>query len=126
VTVADLATAINKCVTDKKMRDNAKAFSEKLRTEGGLRNAVQIVDDFTLNEVDTGKWRAKLETRCLQMRQLRQKPEGCFSWLADICGVGGSDHLVKVAKTTLDSSCEPSHTMPVLLGSSAESAIKQK
>jgi len=98
VTVADLAAALTRCTTNAKLIATAHLLGEKLRSEDGLRNAVKVVDDFIVQEVDSGKWRLRSDRRAKQMMlfQARQSP-GCLAWVGRLCcSWAPNDYSVKL------------------------------
>merc|ERR1711862_113053 len=51
--------------------------------EDGTGNAVRAVESFITEELDTGRWKAKLELQNQQLRALQARPApGCFAWIA--------------------------------------------
>eukprot|EP00931_Biecheleriopsis_adriatica_P104473 TRINITY_DN79143_c0_g1_i1.p1 TRINITY_DN79143_c0_g1~~TRINITY_DN79143_c0_g1_i1.p1 ORF type:complete len:562 (+),score=105.37 TRINITY_DN79143_c0_g1_i1:78-1688(+) len=89
VTPAALAVALMQCMSDRFMRENARSLGQQLMNEDGLGSAVRIVDDFIVNELDTGMWKAKHEMRTQQMREMQaRKPPGCLAWITHLCSSG--------------------------------------
>merc|ERR1711972_1103350 len=83
VTPAALATALTQSVSDRGMQERARTLGQQLRMEDGPSNAARVVDDFIVNELDTGRWKAKFEQHTLQRRELQaRKPPGCLAWIA--------------------------------------------
>jgi len=86
VTVADIAGALERCTTDGQMIATARSVGDTLRAEDGLRNAVRAVDEFIVQEVDTGKWSARSRRRAEEMAFLRtRKPPSCLAWVGRMC-----------------------------------------
>merc|ERR1712176_513019 len=89
VTPAILADALTQCTSDPDMRENARILGQQLKNEDGLGSAVRIVEDFIVNELDTGMWKAKHEVRTQQMREMQaRKPPGCLAWITRLCSSG--------------------------------------
>jgi len=98
VTVADLAAALTRCTTNANVIATAHLLGEKLRSEDGLRNAVKVVDDFIVQEVDSGKWRLRFDRRAKQMRllQARQSPGFLTGVWRLCCRRAPNDYSVKL------------------------------
>merc|ERR1719159_1130679 len=54
VTVEQLSKAMKTCVQDEKIIKKSQVMGEKLLKEDGLGQAVKVVDNFIINELDTG------------------------------------------------------------------------
>jgi len=98
VTVSDLAAALKRCVSDEEMVHTAKAFGQSLRAESGLSNAVSVVDNFFVDEVDSGRWLEKFERRAAEMRHLqRQRAPHWLAWFARlVCSPSPNDYSVRI------------------------------
>merc|ERR1712190_593300 len=77
------AAALTQTVSDRGMQERARTLGKQLMMEDGPSNAARVVDDFIVNELDTGRWKAKFEQHTLQRRELQaRKPPGCLAWIA--------------------------------------------
>merc|ERR1711972_1297570 len=85
VTPSILASALSRCMTDTEIIQKAKAMGEKLRAENGVANAVKLLEDFILDDVDTGKYKASVARFTEQISQIRARPMGCFAWIGQLC-----------------------------------------
>merc|ERR1712083_181905 len=54
VTPAALAAALTQTVSDRGMQERARTLGQQLMLEDGPSNAARVVDDFLVNELDTG------------------------------------------------------------------------
>jgi sterol 3beta-glucosyltransferase len=101
VTPAILAYALVQCMSDPDMRENALFLGQQLKNEDGLGNAVRIVEEFIVNELDTGMWNAKHEVRTQQMRDMQaRKPPGCLAWITRLCSSGPKTRLLPYVTTS--------------------------
>jgi UDP:flavonoid glycosyltransferase YjiC (YdhE family) len=95
VTPATLADALTQCMSDPDMQENARSLGQQLKNEDGLGNAVRIVEDFIVNELDTGMWKAKHTVRTQQMRNIQaRKPPGCLAWITRLCCSGSQTRFL--------------------------------
>merc|ERR1711920_1002147 len=82
VTSASLAAALTRCACDRDMQERSRVLGQQLQQEDGLGNAVRAVENFIVDELDTGKWKAKFDKRTEQIEALHARPApGCLSWL---------------------------------------------
>merc|ERR1711977_598566 len=57
--VDQLSKAIQTCVQDEKIISAARDMAQKIMREDGTRSAVEVIDKFIVDDVDTGKWKEK-------------------------------------------------------------------
>lgn len=76
-----LSKAIQRVVSEKEFKENAAVSSEKLQNEDGPGRAVEIINQYFEEEVDTGKW-LKKHKDVLQKR--KAKHVNVLSYLAKI------------------------------------------
>lgn len=109
VTPATLADALTRCMSDPDVRENARLLGQQLKNEDGLGVAVTIVEDFVVNELDTGMWKAKHEMRTRQMREMQaREPPGCLAWIARLCSSGSEARfLPHLTMSNTDHDCVP-------------------
>jgi len=84
VKAEELAKALKRCTSDKQLINSSRKLGERLRAEDGLGAAVRAVDDFIVEELDTGAWQARFDDRREELRELRAQPKRCCSgarWL---------------------------------------------
>merc|ERR1711924_478723 len=77
VTKLTLAGAIAKATTDENMRSKAIELSTKLQAEDGLQCALDSLQEFIRDEVDTGKWATKHEE---VLKHRARPPMGRIAW----------------------------------------------
>jgi len=117
VTVASLAAALNKCINDKRMIARAQDLAKKLKLEEGERQAVSVIDEFIVNEVNTGAYNTKFKKRVQEMNHLRnKKPFNCLTWTCRmLCSLTPNDYSVRLHGTK-NLHGTPQRSGPVLLG----------
>lgn len=77
VTAQTLAEALGQATADEKMKARSQELGDVLRAEDGLQRAVDAIDAFVRDELDTGKWCAAFE-ETLQNRSKR--PMSSLRW----------------------------------------------
>jgi len=83
VSPTDLANALTQCLSDRGMQERCQVLGRKLMEEDGPLNAVAVIDDFFVKELDTGKWKARFDERALQLKEMQaQPPPGILAWAA--------------------------------------------
>jgi sterol 3beta-glucosyltransferase len=70
ITARALAEAIRLATTDEKMKTRSEELGEVLRADDGLQRAVDALDAFVRDELETGRWRAAFD-ETLQNRSKR-------------------------------------------------------
>lgn len=80
LSVEALSSKIDACLANKDMQDRCKELSDKLQKEDGVKAAIEHVDKFLVDQVDTGKWKEAQEQRKREKQVLMKSSDGCFSW----------------------------------------------
>merc|ERR1712151_1381330 len=116
VTPAALSAALARCASDRDLQEAARSLGRKLAQEDGTGNAVKIVDDFVVKELDTGRWRAKFEQHTQQLRDMQARsPLGCLAWIARLLcspGLETNRFLPRLAMPKdISSNTEPHHVL---------------
>jgi len=80
VTPVDLSKAIIKCVTNEDLRQKAAEMGKKLVLEDGPANAVQELDKFFIEEMDTGRYKERAARRKIRNDKLSTEKAPSLSW----------------------------------------------
>lgn len=71
VSVEQLAKAIQTCVQDENVASKSREMGERVLKEDGNAKAVDIIDRFIADELETGKWKVKFEQQTNDYRNMQ-------------------------------------------------------